>query len=417
MNCSGESNSDTDSNLSTSWVYVDDEKAKNNLAQNKYYLKCSTEHLEELSETLLNSNTSDEDPESDGISVISESEELKEKLSQEDSTEFISDTDVSLIENVGNNVEDLHEGNRINSPNYIVAFGILILGFLIGLYFSDSDQPTSCNVQNESQGLNTYFNSIDVSYEEVNDTVEDKKIASDYNVSQDKTQTSYIMDLEKIIIAENAMPRKKRRTEKDFGVKDKNVKLKETKVKFEKTPKKLEKNPYNLKKEKNKNIKSEKRSKRTNLNDNEREQINLMKEEKSILQRKKQLKKLEKRLKKREVSLKQKERALKQLKGEILEQYQNMLNEKQKNGDKLKISGKKNWNTEKQNRTKLVSGEWYWDLFLERNKLRKQGHKANWVFNRAELRRQRRDKAQWYFNWMTDREDLRFKHKFKSYSY
>lgn len=74
MDKSSESSSDSDSNSSTSWVFIDDTTISLQQVANTFHLDCSREPIQELTEQDLLSVSSDIESDTDGISVISESE-------------------------------------------------------------------------------------------------------------------------------------------------------------------------------------------------------------------------------------------------------------------------------------------------------------------------------------------------------
>jgi len=76
MEKSSESSSDSDSNSSTSWVFVYDSSGTVQKSTNTFHLDCSREPIQELTEQDLLSASSDIESDTDGISVISESEIL-----------------------------------------------------------------------------------------------------------------------------------------------------------------------------------------------------------------------------------------------------------------------------------------------------------------------------------------------------
>ncbi|KAK9889985.1 hypothetical protein WA026_008796 [Henosepilachna vigintioctopunctata] len=71
----------------------------------------------------------------------------------------------------------------------------------------------------------------------------------------------------------------------------------------------------------------------------------------------------------------------------------------------------------KKNRTNMVDenitvdGEWYINLLHGRHDIRKREERASWWFDRAEFRKNRRNKAFWYFQYMINRENLRYRQK------
>lgn len=106
MDKSAES-SDSDSSSSTSWVFVDDAATFHQSATNTFHLDCSREPIQELTEQDLLSGGSDFESDTDGVSVISESE-----VPTDDSY-----ANIQTISTSSNDTSELKEETNVNDNN------------------------------------------------------------------------------------------------------------------------------------------------------------------------------------------------------------------------------------------------------------------------------------------------------------
>lgn len=134
--------SDSDSSSSTSWVFVNDgipclENA------NTFHLDCSKEPIQELTEQDLLSAGSDFESDTDGVSVISESEaiqaELNEKTCEETSDLQNEDADVGCETLLGsvlapNDCDKIlvNESKKLLKNANILGFGVVLTAVFLG---------------------------------------------------------------------------------------------------------------------------------------------------------------------------------------------------------------------------------------------------------------------------------------------
>ncbi|KAK9723218.1 hypothetical protein QE152_g19296 [Popillia japonica] len=139
-------------------------------------------------------------------------------------------------------------------------------------------------------------------------------------------------------------------------------------------------------------------------NDNERE-VNKLK--KKLNEKDKQIKDLSR-------LLKIKDKHLKMLEYKILKHLNELTNGKKSNEEMLREVG----DLKSSLKVNVTSGEWYSKLYQGRNRIRRQQHASDWVFDRATFRNKKRNiKNNWYWNWMTNREQLRLKRGFWHFTY
>ncbi|KAF2884355.1 hypothetical protein ILUMI_21804 [Ignelater luminosus] len=115
MDKSAES-SDSDSNSSTSWVFVDDATTLQQNTTNTFHLDCSREPIQELTEQDLLSGGSDFESDTDGVSVISESEVPTDDSYSNIQTVSTSSNETPEIKEE-TNLNDNNESNDNNEPN------------------------------------------------------------------------------------------------------------------------------------------------------------------------------------------------------------------------------------------------------------------------------------------------------------
>lgn len=110
----------------------------------------------------------------------------------------------------------------------------------------------------------------------------------------------------------------------------------------------------------------------------------------------------------------------KKLHAKDFQEMENFLNKKQqylKNKEEnlkrkdLKMNARRTEVYKKFNKkaTDNVDGEWYGILHKGRDNARKAEKATEWLFERSQGRKTKRDKARWYFNMMDQRESKRFK--------
>lgn len=137
------SDSDSSSSTSTSsWVFVDENATPQKTSGNQFYLNCSKEPVQELSENDLPSNHSDIDSD-DGISVISEPEHLKSSMDEFHQTASENEELVENIDsNIGQNEPVLPENSgviylkNILVTTSLIGAGVVVVAILIVPYIT-----------------------------------------------------------------------------------------------------------------------------------------------------------------------------------------------------------------------------------------------------------------------------------------
>ncbi|KAK5639271.1 hypothetical protein RI129_011763 [Pyrocoelia pectoralis] len=132
--------SDSDSNSSTSWVFVSDNSSPIENNTNTFHLDCSREPIQELTEQDFVSAGSDIETESDGVSIISEtdvsSEEYENKTDESTSeSKHECDTlygDTFILKKVDTSL--LSQVKRFLRGSNIVGVGVVLTAVFLGSY-------------------------------------------------------------------------------------------------------------------------------------------------------------------------------------------------------------------------------------------------------------------------------------------
>uniref|UniRef100_A0A1Y1MQX9 Uncharacterized protein n=1 Tax=Photinus pyralis TaxID=7054 RepID=A0A1Y1MQX9_PHOPY len=132
--------SDSDSNSSTSWVFVPDDAPLVDNNANAFHLDCSREPIQELTEQDFASAGSDFETESDGVSIISESDATSgeyESRTCENTSELKDQcetlySDISTIKKVDSTL--LSQAKRFLTSSNIVGVGVVLTAVFLGSY-------------------------------------------------------------------------------------------------------------------------------------------------------------------------------------------------------------------------------------------------------------------------------------------
>lgn len=132
--------SDSDSNSSTSWVFVPDDTPLVENNANTFHLDCSREPIQELTEQDFASAGSDFESESDGVSIISESDATTGEYESRtgENTSELKDQCESLYGNISTikkvDTTLLSQAKRFMTSSNIVGVGVVLTAVFLGSY-------------------------------------------------------------------------------------------------------------------------------------------------------------------------------------------------------------------------------------------------------------------------------------------
>ncbi|XP_022915492.2 uncharacterized protein DDB_G0284459-like isoform X1 [Onthophagus taurus] len=261
-----------EASLQNSWVFVED--CDIDSPQNKYYLNCSTEPITELTDTV---DKNDLETDSDGISVISESDEAKEVLADE------KDAITPIYKRDCVN-DDINSTWRFRTFAVVVLLLALFVPMLLNYVIYSNNNLDDVSEYNNNDYLD---NDVDkIGQELININIEPKfEVANnDLNESDIKEVEVVMKDVkkeklkvnkkEKVIkeidvITKSSNPSNfKENKIRDVKVKDKSKGNKQKRIlKEEKKSDKVKKCKYN---NKNKEIKGDKKFKYENIKDKDK---------------------------------------------------------------------------------------------------------------------------------------------------
>lgn len=373
--------SDSDSSLSSSssWVFVD-ETNTNTDSPNRFYLNCSKEPVQELTEGDLGVLRSDVDSDSDGISVITDpddyvqnysSDELSVKNDNEGDTENIDSQNV-VQKPPRQDVAQTINFWKIVISSSLIGAGIMVVAILITPYISsksENELNKSCFAESERETIS------------ISAVLGSKTDGSHFHCDKKHGRFSKACE------------------ERKHG---KHHKLKENNASNErsKRDRRVVKGNYNFDyiQEKNKSREKQYAIQNSCFKSCEDE----------IKKKIKKLNAKETFLTKKEGYLIKKEYDLKKMELEIQKRLGNLRHTARDEGKKkVKYDFKKDKKHNLKNSTN--NGFWQMNLHRAREELRKKEHASDWLFDRATYRSKQRDHAHWHFQRMLAREQKRFK--------
>lgn len=398
---------DSDSSSSTSsWVFVDENNPSDGNAPNRFYLNCSGEPVQELTENDLGETIHyvpscvcyialfvigvvDCDSDSDGISVISETEESAKESS---SDEFFASGDV--VENVAaatpanfnfQRVVPINE-NSINLKKLfitssLIGAGVVVVAILIAPYITPKvDSDTSID---------------DVGVE----MRKEYPLKSNFHCGREhkkrRPNVSFFA-MERIHNGSRKYSRRqafdvrggdnKKYLENDYQVKYSTYKADDIK----------HANAIDREGDDDDDVLLVSHNKKSKKRNKENRGFNCADEIRSK----------EKKLKAKEEYLAKKEEYLIKKEYELLKKKMKLEKYNRKSEKKNKFLHKMEHNIKRENKS---DGTWYVHFHKHRDDVRKREHAADWLFDRASERARKRDEARWYFQWMVGREEGRFR--------
>lgn len=405
-----ESLKDLDSN-SSSWIFVDEGPIDNQTEKNKYYLNCDSEPIQELISQSSHPSNLEPETDSDGISIISESDDTKENTSD---YEFpITDIKAVSIYKPNELVEVVKNKEEIYFSKYVIIGWIVVavISPLLLNYFSTYmeeilEQSQEISVDRLKSKIIRISREIDTSIKELQDGITKAPIVPVSSKSSTERTRKYDSkgeaDEHRLNYKEHFCPsaemNTKRKSAESGKINNNNNKNSKKSTKSNSEEMKLEKkgdirkkqddlkeDDHKKKKQKTENLKPQKKKKVKTI-DPSGQYTEEIKKLKKLLEKK------EKTIKELTKLVKIKDKHSKMLEHKVLKQL-NALDRRDPNrNNKISIEQKVN-NT---------SGDWYYKM-----------HRA-----RADFRSKRQNvKDNWYWNWMSDREHLRSKRAFWRYTY
>ncbi|KAK9723217.1 hypothetical protein QE152_g19296 [Popillia japonica] len=413
--------SDSDSNTSSSWIFLDDSPSETHPSSKDDYTNYVDESIQELTSQSLNSAISEQETDSDGISIISESDDMKDIPVSEDLPLIGEIEEVQgqpPLQEVAVDKKDEIYFNKYIVVSWIV---LAVLTPLVLNYFTTTHTQHIEDAQDDVVVVKSIHMEKDYDasskdlvqnrrkYDSKGESDEHRLDCKEHNcaslqLSSARKADKY--DLDQSDDSVRALKKIKSNPENYKKAKSNKNKKKEQEPKmsgFSKKKNKPEKNEVTKRQKKKKTKRAKDKSVEIG-NDNERE-VNKLK--KKLNEKDKQIKDLSR-------LLKIKDKHLKMLEYKILKHLNELTNGKKSNEEMLREVG----DLKSSLKVNVTSGEWYSKLYQGRNRIRRQQHASDWVFDRATFRNKKRNiKNNWYWNWMTNREQLRLKRGFWHFTY
>lgn len=406
------------------------------------------EQIEELNKTDFVSHKSEVDTESDGISVISESDKSSDDIIK--SFEIVKEDTITTSE-LAKQISDIqmkmidtkkHDKYYYFICHWLIMLSLLLLGIILAQTFNETMSDINENCPIEIDLLNVKLsddaNLLNVANSGREDNSEDAKEKSSnepHNYNTHVRGTKQTFQKEKLTNKKNYKVSDNGRSNEIFKDKLEHDKHTKYKNRYQSVDTNLYENKIIKDKEQHTDetrFKSMKNNYQYNV---------IMEKEKQLELQEEHLKRKEKFLLNKEYKLLQKEIELNKLMANQKD-YLNMKNDnnneqmgterkfkkkskdvenshfrkdKHKNKDNQKKYDKIHMNN-KEKFNKTTPGEWFNKRHINREYLRKSDTNTVWLLH--DLRDKKiKNKARWYFQWMEDREKARFKKVFKQRTY
>lgn len=402
--------SDSDSGSSRgSWVFVDENDPTDVNQPNQFYLNCLVEPVQELTENdlgrlmflfcfdswinkivfaiVLFEGVVDCDSDSDGISVISETDESLTESSSDSTQDFYTarsglfcDEVDETVENIGNVSEraaNVFNLRKLFIASSLIGAGVVVVAILIAPYIAPPAADSDVLADDVAAGIpkKYYANSADV-----NARFYCKKKKPQFTLRYATAEKTH-NESRKYGKFYTNKGESKRHFENDYRAKN------SFKIKHANSVDRVREEDMIFVRE---NKKSKKRKQEKNCGCGS-----------EIKSKEKVLKAKEEYLAKKEEYLIKKEYELSRKKIKLA---------KKCDGGEWKKKNKKYHKIEQgSNKKNHSNGEWYVNFHVQRENARKREQMADWFFDRASGRNRIRDEARWYFEWMIGRQEGRYK--------
>ncbi|KAF5279573.1 hypothetical protein FQA39_LY18278 [Lamprigera yunnana] len=390
--------SDSDSNSSTSWVFVYDNSAQTPENTNTFHLDCSREPIQELTEQDLLSAGSDIESDTDGVSIISESEEEYLKVCEETSEVCIENTSTDNCEIFSTHIDIISRkfNNLITKSRKFfkisnLGVGVVLTAVFLGSYtlmikkffIKDNDRTQNFIVYDSSK-IDSDLMHNEINLDKQLEEIIDLTLACSYsqenvakrNKIKDCVKTQYKSKeiVEEMLDSKNKDKKKMYETKERITTLLQNVRLMRTYRK----PKIENIREQHCKKEKHRKINK-------NLKNNENKENRRKTDRQQMFHSRERKVETDNRAKSKETAKHSKNI------------FRNKYNPPKRNYEvkfkQSKYFSKKN-NTIKE--SKELKNEWYDNWHKAREQLRKEYLYPN-----------KKKKLQWYFKWMDGRDQLR----------